>query len=109
MTHQRGFGEKGFKAPKVALYSGEEAADAMSPDEWQARWCSIASSKNWTREDRRSNIINSLTGKANRLLSKQSFDPSLDDKAVERETWLRLHRSFGQAEKQIFEKRAPHH
>ncbi|KAF4755946.1 hypothetical protein FOZ63_009308, partial [Perkinsus olseni] len=31
-------GEIGFKAPKLALYSGEKAADAMSLDEWQARW-----------------------------------------------------------------------
>ncbi|KAF4757425.1 hypothetical protein FOZ63_014605, partial [Perkinsus olseni] len=91
-------------APKLALYSGEKAADAMSLDERQARWCSIARSKNWTPKERRSNLINSLTGKAYRLLSKQSFDPSLDDEAVEREIWLRLHRSFGQGEKQSFKK-----
>ncbi|EER12743.1 hypothetical protein Pmar_PMAR025377, partial [Perkinsus marinus ATCC 50983] len=93
-----------FKAPKLALFSGEKAPDSMSLDEWQARWCSIARSKNWTPQERRSNLINSLTGKAYRLLSKQSFAPSLTDEAVEREIWLRLHRSFGQGEKQSFKK-----
>ncbi|KAF4737313.1 hypothetical protein FOZ63_012502, partial [Perkinsus olseni] len=97
-------GEVGFKPPELALYSGEKAADAMSLDEWQPRWCSIARSKNWTPKEERSNLNNSLTGKAYRLLSKQSFDPSLDDEAVEREIWLRLHRSFGQGEKQSFRK-----